>query len=146
MAYIHSRDFLRSSLFGTVPVDVPKAASKQRDPSCRLHLLYVEKMYLLSNHWCVHSSIHRLSQRISFIYDHQRCYYLRYCIDPTNLAASMACVELKTQLATPGGAKYMPVWVWFVFIHMIQNVKQNFWHWLCCKALECTTRRVPLLY
>ncbi len=58
---------------------------------------------------------HRLSSWISFISEHQRCYYLCYCIDPTNLAALMACVELKTQLDTPGGAKSKTGWVWFVY-------------------------------
>jgi len=33
------------------------------------------------------TTLHWLSQIISFISDHQRCYYLLYCIDPTNLAA-----------------------------------------------------------
>lgn len=51
------------------------------------------------------TTLHRLSLWISFISEHQRCCYPCYCIDPTNLAASMACVELKTQPATPGGAK-----------------------------------------
>lgn len=122
----------------------------RENPSCRLRLwcAELENMQLLSKHWCVHRSMHRPH--------HTDCH--RESVSSLNTRDVIICATALIQLIwqhqwhvlsskhsfyTPGGAKSKTGWVWFVFIHAIQ---QNFWYQLCCKALECTRRRVPLLY
>lgn len=65
--------------------------------------------------------LHRLSQKTGFISDRRSSYYLHYSIDPSNLAAPVACVQHETQPATPGGAKSTAL---SVHIHAKQ---QKFW-------------------